>query len=273
MSEFMKFSIGQFSSITLLSIKTLRLYHEKGILIPAEVDDFTKYRYYSETNFETARVIKILRDFDFTLAEIKVILEECDEGSDLLEQLQSKFEQIQSKINRYELTLNSLETTIRIEKENKMEAKQSFEIEEKLVETILIAGYRMKGNYQDIGKGFSIVGKKFGRHANGKPLGLYYDGEYKEENADFEACFPIRKGSDVEGISVRELKGGKCMTFIHKGPYDNLSESYKKLFESINEKGFKTILPTREVYIKGPGMIFKGSPKNYLTELQIFTEE
>lgn len=269
----MKFSIGQFSSITLLSIKTLRLYHEKKILIPAVIDEFTKYRYYNEANFETARVIKILKDFDFTLSEIKEILEECDEGSDLLEQLQKKFEQIKSKINRYELTLNSLETTIKIEKENKMEIEQSFEIEEKSVETILIAGYRMKGEYQDIGKGFSIVGKKFGRHSNGKPLGLYYDGEYKGDNADFEACFPIRKGSDVDGISVRELKGGKCITLIHKGPYDNLSESYKKLFENINEKGYKTLLPTREIYIKGPGMIFKGNPKNYLTELQIFIEE
>jgi hypothetical protein len=28
-------------------------------------------------------------------------------------------------------------------------------------------------------------------------------------------------------------------------------------------------MPTREVYLKGPGMIFKGNPKNYLTEIQI----
>jgi len=28
-------------------------------------------------------------------------------------------------------------------------------------------------------------------------------------------------------------------------------------------------MPTREVYLKGPGMIFKGNPRNYLTEIQI----
>ena len=27
-------------------------------------------------------------------------------------------------------------------------------------------------------------------------------------------------------------------------------------------------MPTREIYHKGPGMIFRGSPKNYLTEIQ-----
>jgi hypothetical protein len=30
--------------------------------------------------------------------------------------------------------------------------------------------------------------------------------------------------------------------------------------------------PTREIYLKGPGMIFKGNPENYLTEIQIMIE-
>ena len=30
--------------------------------------------------------------------------------------------------------------------------------------------------------------------------------------------------------------------------------------------------PTREVYKKGPGLIFKGNPKDYLTEIQIVVE-
>jgi effector-binding domain-containing protein len=32
------------------------------------------------------------------------------------------------------------------------------------------------------------------------------------------------------------------------------------------------VLPTREVYLKGPGMIFRGNPKNYVTEIQIPVE-
>lgn len=103
-------------------------------------------------------------------------------------------------------------------------------------------------------------------------MNLYYDSEYKEDDADFEPCFPIRKGKSSDDISVRELKGGRCVSLIHKGQYENLSESYKKIFAYINEKGLKTLLPSREVYIKGPGMIFKGNPNNYLTEIQIMIE-
>lgn len=83
----------------------------------------------------------------------------------------------------------------------------------------------------------------------------------------------MRKGKDEENISVRELKGGKCVSLIHQGPYDALSDSYKKIFAYINEKGYKSIIPSREIYIRGPGMIFKGNPKNYLTEIQFILEE
>ena len=36
------------------------------------------------------------------------------------------------------------------------------------------------------------------------------------------------------------------------------------------EKDIKYKLPTREIYKKGPGMIFKGNPKKYITEIQVF---
>ena len=86
----MKFSIGEFSKITSLSIKSLRLYHEKEILVPAEVDMFTGYRYYNEADYDRARSIKILKDYEFTLAEIKELLDECGEEEEMLEQLKAQ---------------------------------------------------------------------------------------------------------------------------------------------------------------------------------------
>ena len=269
----MKLSIGEFSKITSLTIKSLRLYHEKGLLIPSEVDEYSQYRFYDEKNYETAHSIKILKEHDFSLAEIKEILSENPENDEILIKLQKKFGEVQKKIERYKEISESLQNTINIEKEYNMSTEENFEIEEKNIETLLIAGYRMTGKYSDIGKGFSKLGKKFGRHINGKPIALYYDSEYKEDNADFEACFPVRKGSGEDEVSVRELKGGKCVCLIHKGSYDKLHNSYKKIFSYINEKGYSKNTPTREAYLKGPGMIFKGNPKNYLTEIQILIKQ
>jgi len=50
------YSIGEFSQITGLSVKTLRFYHEKGILLPSSVDEATGYRFYQADKIEKARI-------------------------------------------------------------------------------------------------------------------------------------------------------------------------------------------------------------------------
>ncbi len=251
----MRFSIGEFSLVTSISIKALRLYHEKGLLVPAEVYPDTGYRYYGEADFDRARSIRALKEFDFSLAEIKTLLDECSDEADMLEHLQQKLERVEGKIDRYRNVSSSLKSIIEFEKEAAMEERQQFEIEEKVLDTMLIAGHRMKGKYEEVGKGLGLVCRKMGRQINGKPMTLYHDCEYKEDGADFEPCVPVRKGSSTDQIDVRELAGGKCVSLIHRGPYERLRESYKKVFAYINEKGYKSKLPSREVYKKGPGMI------------------
>jgi len=257
----MLYNIGEFSRMTSLSIKSLRLYHDKGILIPVQVDQFTGYRYYDDSNYEVAIAVNILKAYYFSLAEIKEILSKCEDETDMLDHLSTKLDEIRGKIHRYKEISRSIETIIQTERESTMKSNQSFDIEEKDLDSILIAGYRMKGKYNEVGKGFSFLAKKFGRQINGKPMNLYYDSEYREYDADFEPCFSIRKGKDVEGIIVRELKGGKAVTLIHKGHYETIGSSYKRNFAYINEKRYKIVIPTREVYLKGPGMILKATLK------------
>jgi effector-binding domain-containing protein len=102
---------------------------------------------------------------------------------------------------------------------------------------------------------------------------LHYNTEYHEDDADFEPCMPVRGGKKIDGIDLRELPGGRCLALLHKGPYDQMGRSYAVILESIKRKGYDIVLPTREVYLKGPGMIFKGNPKDYLTEIQMLIEE
>ncbi len=127
----------------------------------------------------------------------------------------------------------------------------------------------MKGRYSECGRVFGQIGRSLGRFICGKPLLLHFDTEYREDNADFEACMPIRQRKDVAGISVQELSGGQCVSLVHHGPYDELARSYARIFQYLNDRKYQAIMPTREVYLKGPGMIFKGNPKKYVTEIQI----
>jgi DNA-binding transcriptional MerR regulator len=64
------FTIGEFSRITGLTIKTLRFYHERGLLVPARVEFGPGYRSDDERNVETARPILALRECEFSLSVI-----------------------------------------------------------------------------------------------------------------------------------------------------------------------------------------------------------
>ena len=67
-------SIGQFATAAQLSIKALRLYHEQDLLTPAYVDPFTSYRYYRTAQLASASAIRILREMELPLSEVKEVL-------------------------------------------------------------------------------------------------------------------------------------------------------------------------------------------------------
>jgi DNA-binding transcriptional MerR regulator len=265
------FSIGEFSKLTHMTVKTLRFYHDEGLLIPAFVDPDTGYRYYDQRHLETARAITYLRSLEFSLKDIKELLHHQGDD-DLLNTLERQQSAVKERIKQLRKVAHSIEQFIYEESQARTMAITANKVQEKMLESLLVAGIRMKGKYSECGKAFARIGRSLGRFICGKPMLLHYDTEYWEDDADFEACMPIRQRKDVDGLSVRELPGGRCVSLVHQGPYDQLGRSYARIFECINEQKRKVILPTREVYLKGPGMIFKGNPKNYLTEIQILIE-
>ena len=267
------FSIGEFSKITGLTVKTLRFYHEQSLLAPAQIDDQTGYRYYDDRQIETARVITQLRELEFSIAEIAELLANYHDDADVLAYLERQRQTLAGKAEHYRQIESRLNQIIQLQREAKIAMKtESFEVEEKEIAPMKIAGVRMKGKYSDCGRGFSTIGRRLGRYLAGPCFLLHYDNEYKEDDADFEACFPLRSGAaakNTEGIAIRDLPGGKCVSLLHRGPYDQLGRSYEKIMKYIKSKQYQIDMPTREVYLKGPGMIFKGNPKKYLTEIQI----
>jgi len=263
------FTIGEFSRITGLSIKALRIYHERKLLIPAHVEKKTGYRYYRPESVDKARTIAQLRAMTFSLEEINTIVGACDDEADIVSYLQEKGDVIARKMANLQHVALSIETIVHLETEAAlMSQKNEFEVEEKELDDVLIASTRWTGRYDQAGAYFTKLYKSIGRYACGKPMALYYDDEYKTENADIESCVPVRKATKNGDIGVRKLSGGKCISLIHKGPYTELTRSYAKLMNHAKDHTIEVQLPTREVYKKGPGMIFKGNPNNYITEIQ-----
>lgn len=268
------FSIGEFSKITRLPIKTLRYYHERSLLVPANVESGSGYRYYDQKNVERARIIVLLRSLEFSLDQIGEILTECSDDGDLIEFLQHRRDSVLAEVNRQKEIASRLDKIIQREKKSRETMSvTNRSIQEITVPPMLIAGIRMKGKYSDCGKGFAKLGKSLGRFISGPAFCLFYDEGYREDDADFETCMPIKRRVDKEGIDCRELPGGKFLSLVHQGPYDAVGPTYQSLISFAKENDLQLQSPCREVYIKGPGIIFKGNPNNYVTEIQMPVSE
>ena len=116
-------TIGEFSRATGLTVKTLRFYHEQGVLAPSCVDDQTGYRYYAPEKIETARVITALRDLEFPLADVAEILAQHDDEADILDYLERQRAAIEERLSRYRQINRSLDDIITTQRESRLAMK------------------------------------------------------------------------------------------------------------------------------------------------------
>jgi DNA-binding transcriptional MerR regulator len=90
-------TIGRVARLSGLTAKALRHYDSLGVLRPAEVDEETGYRYYAREQVERARRIRILRELEVPLDEIRRILD--DPGSaDAIERLTAHRERLRARL-------------------------------------------------------------------------------------------------------------------------------------------------------------------------------
>src|SRR5579859_8210327 len=71
-------AIGDFAKATHLTVKTLRHYHETGLLEPAEIDPQTGYRRYTTAQIATAQIIRRFRDLEMPLSAIQAVISTPD---------------------------------------------------------------------------------------------------------------------------------------------------------------------------------------------------
>ena len=264
----MEYQIGEFSLIVRLSVKTLRFYQEKGILLPSRIDPMTGYRCYDETSAVRAHAVRELKELGFSLDDIKEILSLCGEDEEIIPFLQRQREELSEKIKEFRAMERRIADFIRYQEEMKaMNVDKNITIKD--LPEMKIASIRYRGRYDDVGKYIGPLMKQAGRHAAGGPFCLYHDPEYREDGADIELCVPIKQDVNRGGVTTRLLEGGRVVTIVHQGPYDAIGESYQRVTDYIKGIGAEWALPSREIYIKGPGMIFAGNPKKFLTEIQI----
>jgi DNA-binding transcriptional MerR regulator/effector-binding domain-containing protein len=270
-----KLKIGEFSKMMQVTVKTLRLYEQKGLLQPDEVDEWTGYRFYSITQMQRLSTIRSLQGMGFSLAEIKEIFDN-DLSVPPLEQLEQKIVECERQIHilqgRMQLLLSMRDSRKEI---NKME---KFSIQ--TLPSIIVASHReVIKNWQDIGPlCINVIGPEMHRLGCRCPMPGYcftveHSKEYKPTDIDIEYCEQVEEmGLDSAIIQFKrlpEVPTALCMT--HYGPYERFYESFTELFRYIEEQGYHVVGQHRTVYIDGAWN--QKDPEKWLSVIQVPVEK
>lgn len=259
------YTIGEFSRITGLTVKALRYYDEQDILKPSARGD-NAYRLYTQQDFARARLVAFLRGLDFSIAEVREVLAHGDSEEDLHYYLAEKKSRIAGNVQREMRLMEEIE--LYLHPEERQEQQLTYAMQQKDIPGMAVAMLSFEGTFADIGAHTGTLFKEVKGAAAGPPFCLYHDAEV-QETARIDLCVPVKGAVAGKHIRTEKLPAIQALCTRHTGPYETLNLAYKALLDHAAQKGLRLLLPWREVYLKGPGMMFKGNPGKYLTEIQV----
>ena len=144
----------------------------------------------------------------------------------------------------------------------------NYNIEIKDIEPIRVAFIRYKGVAAEANKVFPNVFKSIRGKANGAPFFCYYVMDQETKTGEMDLCVPTAENPNGNGISVKEIPRIKAVCVTHVGSYETMQYAYEAIDRYAQENKLTLQPPFLEVFIKGPGMVMKGNPDKYITEVQ-----
>ena len=271
MSKLTKLKIGEFSKMMQVTVKTLRHYERKGLLVPSEVDQWTGYRYYSIGQMLRFNTIRGLQRQGFTLSEIKELLEDGAQmpSIDLLtRKINETEQQLQVLVERRSQLLKWMDS------HKQIKTMKQFSIQS-LPEIIVASHREVIPDYTFLG---SLCVEKIGPEMQRlgckcPPPGYCFTIEHNEEfchtNIDIEYCEQVEEmGIDSDIIQFKCFKAvPKALCMKHIGRYERFYESFTKAFAYMEEQGYRIAGSPRTCYIDGAWN--QSDPEQWLSIIQI----
>ena len=271
MSRKTQLKIGEFSKMMQVTVKTLRHYEQKGLLVPDEVDEWTGYRYYSITQMQRLNTIRGLQRQGFSLEEIKDLLEDESQMpsvAQLTKKIEETERQLQILMERRHQLLKWMDS------HKQIRTMEKFSIQS-LPEIIVASHREIIPDYSALGQlCVNKIGPEMQRLGCKCPPPGYcftieHHQEYRATDLDIEYCEQVEEmGTDNTIIQFKRLPAvPKALCMKHVGPYERFHESFTEAFAYMEEQGYKLAGPLRTSYIDG--VWNKANPEEWLSIIQI----
>lgn len=267
-----KLTIGEFSRLCYVTVKTLRHYEKLGLLSPHEVDEWTGYRYYDVDQMADMVRIKNLKQLGLSLDEI------CEMFQDGLQQpdqelINQKITHTQKEIDTLSRRLNALQKL----RNNATKEKEMRKITIKPLPSGIVASWRSHlSSYSELGpKLLSIVQPEMRRLGCICPPETAYcftmdhNDNHTPNDIDVEYCEIVAEAcEDTDILKFKKLplvENAVCIE--HRGDYDSFDSTMTEVFRYIEESQWTIDGKPRFNYIHGVWDCER--EEDWLTEVQI----
>ncbi|MEV6293268.1 MerR family transcriptional regulator [Streptomyces sp. NPDC051896] len=252
-----RLTIGEFSRITHLSIRALRRYHEQELLVPAEVDPATGYRYYAPAQVRPALTIRRLRELDLPLPDVRRFLEAESAsgnaaGHGTAQQIvAAHLRRLEDRLGRTQRAVQALRELL------DPEAERAVSLE-------VLPPQRVLAVSVDVPPGADLswydaamrdLDAAAGRRPVLPPGGRYEHTLFTEGHGRATVYLPaeppLRPGTPA---TVRELQlpERRAVVATHSGPHDDLDLTYAAVGSFAARNGLGSDDFVEEVYLVGP---------------------
>ncbi|MCL2517907.1 MAG: MerR family transcriptional regulator [Oscillospiraceae bacterium] len=261
--------IGDFSKLSWISIRMLRHYDEIGLLKPAEIDNFTSYRYYRAEQLPIANRINALKNMGFGLAAISEIISQYHDTDQLKNYLRIKLAETKEQTEQLHNRLNLLETTIlRLEKDEIIMKYDVIlkEIPRRYVASVreIIPRYEMEGMLWE---------KMMRETANvtfaspAYPLAIFHDEGHKEnEDVDVEIQESvIGEYKDTVNVKFKTVEPIQIVSSTFKGGFEQIAEINECVANWVTDNNYDFNGAMFNIYHVSPAQ--DPNPENWVTEV------
>jgi DNA-binding transcriptional MerR regulator len=240
-------AIGEFSRLTHLSVRTLRRYHDVGLLEPATVDHMTGYRYYSADQIPTAQVIHRLRELDVPLLDVQRILRSADPGVRAA-LVDGHLRRLESELDRTRAAVASLRRLLQPE-------PAPLDVELRAVPAATVAAVEEVVEHDDILAWYAGAMAELDAAVDGPsgaPGGLYDNSLFENGHGHALVYVPTEAPPHTGRVHPVTLPAVELAVATHAGEHDDIDVTYGQLGSWVVANALSVAGPVREQYLIGP---------------------
>jgi DNA-binding transcriptional MerR regulator len=238
--------IGIFSRITGLSHRALRLYADRGLLVPTYVDPESGYRYYDVHCIRAAEMIRLLRRLEVPLGDMRQFIDAAaaDRVDETISQQRARLEQEQARLDAALRLLGRID-----ELDGMFRAAPAVEVVDMPTERCLrwsgtMARSEFHESYIELAGSLAARAEARGLTPSGRELVVLQDPTSiglaggDETVLRYQLWLPVSGAENTADQDVVELEGGRFARSVFTGLYeDGYRFAYARQLEWLADSG------------------------------------